>query len=182
MNRLHYKYCPVCGKQFEEENNQLLICKHCGYHFYQTSKPTAGAVIVKKEKETGKYRVLLTKRGIEPYKGYWDIAGGFLQNGEQPEEGLRREIREELGTEIYNPTLFFAIADKYPREDIPVEASNTICLYYICSIDEKANLKAEDDITEWEWFDIENPPETIAFRGNKKALSAAIQYLKNHPV
>ncbi len=179
---MRYKYCPVCGSEFKNWNNQLLVCDACNYHFYQTSKPTAGAVIVKLDKDTGRYQVLLTKRGIKPYMGYWDIPGGFLQNGEQPEDGLRREIREELGVEIYNPKLFFAVVDNYPREDIPEEASFTLCLYHICTIEKNATLKAEDDITESQWFYLDKPPKNLSFEGNKKALRAALKYLKNFSV
>jgi 8-oxo-dGTP diphosphatase len=45
-------------------------------------------------------RALATVRGIEPFKGKLDVPGGFLLNGEDPVEGLKREIREELGIEI----------------------------------------------------------------------------------
>ena len=42
--------------------------------------------------------------------------------------------------------------------------------YYICTIDENTELKAEDDITESQWFSIESLPENLAFRGNKRAI------------
>ena len=175
---MHYRYCPVCGNRLKDWNEQLMICNSCGYHFYQTSKPTAGAVIVKEDKSSKRYMVLLTRRGIEPYKGYWDIPGGFLQNGEQPEDGLRREIREELGIEIYEPRLYFAVVDRYPREDIPQEASYTLCLYHLCRIDETLPLKAEDDITESRWFFLDELPSNLSFEGNKKALLEAKAYLE----
>lgn len=42
-------------------------------------------------------RALITERGVEPEKGRFDIPGGFLTAGEAPLDGLRRELREELG-------------------------------------------------------------------------------------
>lgn len=55
---------------------------------------SAAAVIVNKERE-----VLLLDHVLRPFSG-WGLPGGFLQQGEQPEEGIRREIREEIGIEL----------------------------------------------------------------------------------
>jgi 8-oxo-dGTP diphosphatase len=44
--------------------------------------------------------VLVTKRGVEPHRGKFDIPGGFLRAGEDVIEGLRRELREELQVEV----------------------------------------------------------------------------------
>ncbi|NOY08202.1 MAG: NUDIX domain-containing protein [Spirochaetes bacterium] len=175
---MHYSYCPVCGKKIEKWDDQLIICSSCGYHFYQTSKPTAGAVIIRETGSgNGKYQVLLTRRGIEPFKGYWDIPGGFLRNGEEPEEGLRREIREELGIDILKLRLFHAVTDRYPRDDIPEEANYTLCLYFLCTIDDSKKLKAEDDITESEWFSLDSLPFDLSFKENKKTLDKVRRYL-----
>ncbi len=45
-------------------------------------------------------RVLLVKRGREPLKGIWSIPGGKLELGETLREGVRRELREEVGLEV----------------------------------------------------------------------------------
>lgn len=77
-------------------------CGVCGKWHYHNSKPCAGALVVRDGK------VLLAQRGVEPFKGYWDIPGGFLEAGEHPEHGafafgheygvmeeLRRRMRDE---------------------------------------------------------------------------------------
>ena len=45
-------------------------------------------------------RILATQRGYGEYKDFWEFPGGKIEPGETPEEALRREIREELDTEI----------------------------------------------------------------------------------
>lgn len=62
---------------------------------------TAGAVIVDEEG-----RVLLVKHVFRPGSG-WGVPGGFLNQGEQAEEALRRELREEIGLELEQVELVF---------------------------------------------------------------------------
>ncbi len=57
---------------------------------------TVGAVIV-----DGSGQVLLLKHRFRPGSG-WGIPGGFIEAGEQPEDALRRELREEVGLELEN--------------------------------------------------------------------------------
>ena len=61
---------------------------------------SAAAVITDEE---GK--VLLLNHLLRPLSG-WGLPGGFVNAGEQPEEAIRREIREETGMEINNVTMF----------------------------------------------------------------------------
>lgn len=71
---------------------------------------TAGAVVTD---DLG--RVLLLKHVFRAGSG-WGIPGGFLEKGEQPEEALRRELREEVGLELERAELAFARTLKRPRQ------------------------------------------------------------------
>jgi len=44
-------------------------------------------------------RVVLVKRRHEPLAGQWSLPGGAIELGETLHEGLRRELREEIGIE-----------------------------------------------------------------------------------
>jgi len=51
-------------------------------------------------------RVLLLEHVFRPDSG-WGVPGGFVSKGEHPEEGLRREMREEIGIELTDVKLLF---------------------------------------------------------------------------
>ena len=55
---------------------------------------TAGAVVTDR-----RGRVLLLKHRFRPGSG-WGVPGGFLEKGEQADDAVRRELREEVGLEV----------------------------------------------------------------------------------
>lgn len=170
----HYSWCPVCGTRLAPARDghvpvTVHVCVKCGFEFWQNSKPAVGALIVRSFR--GEPEVLLARRGIEPYRGMWDLPGGFLGNGERPEEGLARELREELGVEALRPRLVAAEIDEYPRDDMAEEARFVLCLYYRCEIPADAVLTPADDVTGFAWFPPGRLPDDIAFPANRRALA-----------
>lgn len=106
-----FRFCPVDGTSLEEPDKEGgTRCQSCGRSWYRNSSPVAGCVIVHEG------RALLTVRGIDPHKGKLDIPGGFLLNGEHPLDGLRREIKEELGIEIEPGELLMMSPHVYAHE------------------------------------------------------------------
>ena len=48
--------------------------------------------------------IILTKRTIPPYRGYWNLPGSVILKNEKMVDAVRRSSREELGIEVENPT------------------------------------------------------------------------------
>lgn len=59
-------------------------------------------------------RIFATQRGYGYFKGGWEFPGGKIEDGETPEAALKREILEELETEITVGELIDTIEYDYP--------------------------------------------------------------------
>lgn len=99
-------------------------------------------------------KLLLVKRGEEPYKGLWALPGGFLRRGETIYQAAKRELKEETGTERAHIELCrtFSKEGRDPRGWIISQAFMAL----INSEDHKFkdNLHAGGDADEVAWFDV----------------------------
>ena len=59
-------------------------------------------------------KIFATQRGYGDLKGGWEFPGGKIEEGETPKEALKREIMEELDTEIEVGELIETIEYDYP--------------------------------------------------------------------
>lgn len=131
-------------------------CPDCGLVVYASSAPTACAICVD---ERG--HVLLVRRANDPFRGRWDLPGGFLEEGEHPLDCLRRELKEETGLDV-QPLDFIGVwMDRYPSGGT-VRA--TLNLYWTARV-VGGEPQAADDVTELRWFSADElpPADELAF-------------------
>ena len=72
-------------------------------------------------------KILATQRGYGEYKDFWEFPGGKIEHGETPEAALKREIKEELATEIDVNEYVGTVDYDYPDFHITL-------LLYLCSM------------------------------------------------
>ncbi len=89
------------------------------YH-YSYPHPAITTDIVVFTISGGRLKLLLIKRGQEPYRNLWALPGGFLESDEELSECAQRELREETGLEgIYLEQLYtFGKPGRDPRERV----------------------------------------------------------------
>jgi 8-oxo-dGTP diphosphatase len=103
-------------------------------------------------------KVLLIRRGMDPFLGRWALPGGFVHIEETVEDAARRELREEAGIEraVLEQFHVFSSIDRDPRERVV-----TVAHYALVKLSEHA-VRAATDAREAAWFGVDDLPK-LAF-------------------
>ncbi len=150
--------CPDCGSPVQPTAPSAGRCGGCGREVYANSRPTAGVLLVRDG------AVLLIQRGAEPRLGTWDIPGGFLDEGEHPEQGAVREIAEELGWRLDPRDLRLVLLsiNPWPAGDV------LDVVYEACA--PAGEPTPGDDAAGWAFHPIDALPEPLAFDSTRAVL------------
>ena len=95
------------------------------------------AAIIRKED-----KIFATQRGYGEWKDWWEFPGGKKEQGETPEEALKREICEELSAEINVDELFGTVDYDYPKFHLTMHC-------YLCTLQTNAMHLNEHESARW---------------------------------
>lgn len=100
------------------------------------------AAVIKAVNKNGDPVVFATQRGYGDFKDGWEFPGGKIEEGETPQAALKREIREELDTEISVGELIDTIEYDYPTFHLSMD-----CFW--CEILKGDLILKEDEAARW---------------------------------
>lgn len=105
------------------------------------------------------YQILLIKRAVEPFLGYYALPGGFCEIDESLEQAAQRELLEETGLRGFPLTQIHTFSD--PERD-PRGRIISTCFSGILENPSLQHIKAADDAAAVRWFDLDDLPQ-LAF-------------------
>lgn len=124
-------------------------------HLEQSGKviATVDTVIIAESK------ILLIKRGKEPYKGKWAFPGGRIDSTDKDIlSAAYRELREETHLsedKLSQPLKYFKTIGNSTRDPRGFCLTNV----FIAQLTKTPKVKADDDAVDYEWFDLNNLPD-----------------------
>ena len=150
----NYTYVPGAQYPYQYKYEHMAVTTDCIIFTY----------------EDRNLKVLLIRRGLEPFKGEWAFPGGFLRINETARQGALRELYEE--TKLEDAPIrelgVFSDVDRDPRE-----RTITVAWYALVRPHE---VLGGDDAEEAAWFPIDELPE-LAF-DHAKIFKAAMERLR----
>ena len=112
------------------------------------------AAVIKSINQTNEPFIFATQRGYGEFKGGWEFPGGKIEAGETPQEALKREIKEELDTEISVKDLICTVEYDYPKFHLSMDCfwCEIINGNLILKEHEDAKWLTKDNLDSVEWL------------------------------
>jgi ADP-ribose pyrophosphatase YjhB (NUDIX family) len=144
-------------------------CAACGQAHYLNPAPCGEAVVVRDGK------VLLLRRAMDPYAGFWDVPGGFCNGAEHPMHAAERELTEELGVTGRATAYIGAWMDLYGDPAPDGVRLHCVTSSYLVTLEEPdATPRPDpDEATAYGWFDLGALPDDLAFPDHARPMLAA---------
>src|SRR5262249_6945457 len=165
-----FRFCPRCGSPRPSDNHAQnpLRCGACGLVYYFNPTVAAAACVF-----DGAGRVLLIRRAHEPSAGKLRVPGGFIDFGESAEDGLRREVREEVGVEIDRLHFLVSFPNVYPYREVTYPV---VDLYFTATATNPEAARPLDAVAGVEWrLPHEVPEEEMAFDSMRVAMRMLVK-------
>ena len=130
------------------------------------------AAIIKAVNENGETIIFATQRGYGDFKGGWEFPGGKIESGETPQEALKREIIEELDTEVSVGELMDTVEYDYPQFHLSMDCfwCETITGELVLKEAEAAKWLSKDERNSVRWL----PADLTLIEKIKKSLEVEL--------
>lgn len=147
-------YCGRCGTATKHKTSErALVCPNCNLTVYPKVSPAVIVAIICKDK-------LLLAQGTNFRDGWYSLVAGYTDIGESLEETLVREVKEEVGLDIWNIRYY---------KSQPWPLSGSMMIAYIANADDKQPIKIDqNEIAHAAWYSRGNLPDhptTISIAG-----------------
>ena len=112
------------------------------------------AAIIKAVNENGETIIFATQRGYGDFKGGCEFPGGKIESGETPQEALKREIIEELDTEVSVGELMDTVEYNYPQFHLSMDCfwCQIVRGNLVLKEHEAARWLTKDELNNVEWL------------------------------
>jgi NAD+ diphosphatase len=139
----NHQFCGKCGAPTETIEDEITkICPECGFKSHTRLSPAVITAIVKDGK-------ILMARHIRTRENMYGLIAGFIEAGETLEEGLEREIMEEVGLKVKNIKYFGSQPWPFP---------DSLMIGFTAEY-EKGEIKVDgDEIIDAKWFNVDELP------------------------
>ena len=156
------KYCTKCGTPFEkrelEGEGLVQFCPRCNAYHFPVFNTACSMIVV----DPSAKKILLIK---QYGRDHYILVAGYVNRGEDAEQTVAREIREETGLVAkkicFNRSRFF-------------ERSNTLMLNWTVEIEDASALKPNSEVDSYHWFTFDEA------RKNIKDCSLAQYFLNSY--
>ena len=141
----HFRHCPSCGAGREPVHTRPLACTACGFTLYLNTTCAAAAFLRRPDGS-----VLFIRRAKEPAQGKLAIPGGFIDEGETAEDGLRREFVEEVGLHIAEITFLCSYPNQYFYKGVTYPVLD---FFFTALATGEERAAALDGVDSFDWLD-----------------------------
>jgi ADP-ribose pyrophosphatase YjhB (NUDIX family) len=158
-----FRFCPNCRATLHErdiDGKRRMACPICQFVHWNNPIPVASVLVPSAD---GK-GVCLIKRSIPPKVGDYALPGGFLEPGEDPAEGGKREVKEETGLDVEIVRLLSMVA--IPR-------ANQILIFYLAKPTSQTPTTS-NETSEVAFYPWDQLPANIAFPIHKSVIDGWI--------
>jgi ADP-ribose pyrophosphatase YjhB (NUDIX family) len=169
---VRFNYCPRCGsRDLQPKDSKAILCAACGFQYFHNPAPAVAGIIEKDGK------LLLIRRGRDPQKGFLNFPGGFVDYAESLEQGLAREMREELNLSVTSHIYLVSDWETYLYREVIYP---TTVAFFIIQVADNSVAKAGDDAEGICFVPVDEiDPEQLAFKSSRTAIKIYREWRKN---